>query len=70
MHLQIAYYLPLPSVKNFTLASNLFKKTLSREFENLSKDASEKIQIIFSKVTKIVNQIRSYGEELSHQKII
>lgn len=33
-------------------------------------DASEKIQDFFSKATKIVNQIRSYGEELSHQKIV
>ena len=52
------------------LSIQSLQKTLCREFENLSMDASEKIQDFFSKVTKIVNQIRSYGEELSHQKIV
>lgn len=45
-------------------------QTLHREFENLYMKNSESIQDLFIRFTSIVNQIRSYGEELSDQKII
>ncbi|GMP27501.1 hypothetical protein CsSME_00003463 [Camellia sinensis var. sinensis] len=45
-------------------------QTLRREFENLYMKNSESIQDLFIRFTSIVNQIRSYGEELSDQKII
>ncbi|GMP22505.1 hypothetical protein CsSME_00000499 [Camellia sinensis var. sinensis] len=45
-------------------------QTPRREFKNLSMKSSEATQEFFSKVTSIVNQIRSLGEELTNQKLL
>ncbi|XP_077212794.1 uncharacterized protein LOC143847890 [Tasmannia lanceolata] len=45
-------------------------QTLHRDFENLNMKNSESIQVFFSRVSSVVNQIRTYGEKLDDQKIV
>ncbi|XP_077228565.1 uncharacterized protein LOC143861537 [Tasmannia lanceolata] len=45
-------------------------QTLRRDFENLIMKNSESIQVFFSRVTSIVNQIRTYGGKLDDQKFV
>ena len=45
-------------------------QTLRRDFETLMMKNSESIQEFFTKVTTIVNQIRSLGEDLKEQKVV
>ncbi|XP_077228618.1 uncharacterized protein LOC143861606 [Tasmannia lanceolata] len=45
-------------------------QTLRRDFENLIMKNSESIQVFFSRVSSIVNQIRTYGNKLDDKKIV
>jgi hypothetical protein len=45
-------------------------QSLRREFETLCMQNSESMQDFFTRVMGIVNQIRSYGEDLTDQKIV
>ena len=45
-------------------------QSLWREFDNLQMKESESIQDFFSKVSTIINQIRSYGDTLDDKKVV
>lgn len=45
-------------------------QTLRRQFQNLQMMESEKIKDYFSRVIQVVNQMRTYGEEITDQKIV
>jgi Reverse transcriptase (RNA-dependent DNA polymerase)/gag-polypeptide of LTR copia-type/Integrase core domain/GAG-pre-integrase domain len=45
-------------------------QTLRRQFQNLQMKESEKIKEYFSRLVEIVNQMRTYGEDLSDQKVV
>ena len=40
-------------------------QTLRRQFQNLLMKESEKIKEYFSRVVEVVNQMRTYGEDIS-----
>ncbi|XP_038983671.1 uncharacterized protein LOC120111184 [Phoenix dactylifera] len=43
---------------------------LRREFENLKMKQSESVKDYFSRVINVVNQMKTYGEDISDQKIV
>ena len=45
-------------------------QTLRRQFQNLQMRKSEKVKDYFSRVIEVVNQMRTYGEEINDQKIV
>ena len=45
-------------------------QTLRRQFQNLQMRESEKVKDYFSRVIEVVNQMRTYGEEINDQKIV
>ncbi|XP_021755280.1 uncharacterized protein LOC110720551 [Chenopodium quinoa] len=45
-------------------------QSLRRDFENLKMKDNELVKDYFSKIIKIVNQMKSYGEEISNEKIV
>ncbi|CAB4315215.1 unnamed protein product [Prunus armeniaca] len=45
-------------------------QSLWREFDNLLMKENESIQVFFTKVSGIVNQIRSYGDTILDKKIV
>ena len=44
-------------------------QSLRREFENLKMKEEEAMQDYFSRVMEVVNQLRTYGEDVTAQKI-
>ena len=51
-------------VKNVTL------QTLRRELENLKMSDSESVQDYYTKITKIVNEMKTFGEQISDSRIV
>ena len=45
-------------------------QTLRRQFQNLQMRESEKVKDYFSRVIEVINQMRTYGEEINDQKIV
>ncbi len=45
-------------------------QTLRMQFQNLQMKASEKVKDYFSRLIKIVNQMRLYGEDIKDQKVM
>ncbi len=45
-------------------------QNLWREFDNLAMKENEDMQEFYSKVSIIVNQIRSYGDTIEDKKIV
>ncbi|XP_021758678.1 uncharacterized protein LOC110723641 [Chenopodium quinoa] len=45
-------------------------QSLRRDFENLKMKDNELVKNYFSRVIEIVNQMKSYGEEISNEKIV
>jgi gag-polypeptide of LTR copia-type len=43
---------------------------LHRDFETLQMKQEESVQIFLSRVTNVVNQIRTYGDDLSEQTVV
>ncbi|XP_039120778.1 uncharacterized protein LOC120257365 [Dioscorea cayenensis subsp. rotundata] len=51
-------------VKNATL------QTLRREFQNLKMNEAENVQDYYTKIVKIVNEMKTFGEEIKDNQII
>ena len=56
--------------KGYDKVISIKLQTLWRDFDNLSMRENESIREFFSRVAIIVNQIRSYGDEITDQKVV